>query len=578
MQCVIRNIIRKSRGGISAKEQVVDADILLIGRGNDCGIHLQDPRVLLRHAELTLRKGDVYVAPASGADVRVNGNLTQMVKLSVGDVIRIGPYDLTLEANDQHGKVTIAVELIDALAEDLGLILAQSAIRTGRISLRAMSWAFAIIVLAALFVAPLVTNLFHVSSPSNTLMSRSESNVAAAPTEMWSSGGISAAHKFFGESCETCHVTPFVPVQDITCLGCHESVEHHADPVKFAFASFEGRACQSCHKEHQGNQTIALSNQDFCVDCHKDFAARAPKSELLPVADFGTAHPEFKPTVVTDAALLAFNRDQFISATSPPREDSSLDFPHSKHLRAEGVRDPARGNVQLKCQNCHQPEGGGAYMLPISFEKHCHQCHALKFDVYVPDRELTHGKPEEMFKQVSDVYDAVAMRGGYEEPEAPPLIRRRAGEPLTPTQKKEALDWSAEKTNAILNGRFGKGQCDGCHKIFETTASSGPTGAGWGVEPVLASTNWYPKARFDHGRHRDMQCETCHQAKLSVASSDVLMPSISTCRSCHGGEHATDKVPSTCISCHGFHRKGLDPMKKTAAEAHGPVSKPVAKP
>jgi predicted component of type VI protein secretion system len=104
MQCVIRNIVRKSRGGISAKEQVADADILLVGRGNDCGIHLQDPRVLLHHAELTLRKGELYVAPASGADVRVNSNLTQMVKLSIGDVIKVGPYDLTLEANDLQGN------------------------------------------------------------------------------------------------------------------------------------------------------------------------------------------------------------------------------------------------------------------------------------------------------------------------------------------------------------------------------------------------------------------------------------------------------------------------------------------
>jgi predicted CXXCH cytochrome family protein len=578
VQVLIRNIVRKSRGGIAAKEQTVDAEVLLVGRGNDCGIHLPDPRVLLHHAEFTLRKGDLYVAPASGADVRVNGNLTQMIRLAVGDVIKIGPYDLTLEANNQSGQVTLAVELVQALGEDIERILAQSSVRTGRLSIRSLSWTLALTMAFALFAAPWIMSWFHEPTPRLIVLNTRDRAVPSAPTEIWSSGGISSAHKFFGDSCETCHVKAFIPVADVTCLTCHEGIEHHADPQKFAFASFEERTCQNCHKEHQGNQTIALSNQGFCTDCHKDFAKDAPKSDLLSAADFGTAHPDFKPTVVTDSALHTIDRSTFMSATPPPREDSSLDFPHDRHMRTGGVRDPVRGNVQLECTNCHQADGGGGYMLPISFDKHCHQCHALKFDVFVPDRELMHGKPEEMFKQVRDIYDAVAMRGGYTEPEAPELIRRRPGTPLTTAQKKEALDWSAAKAEAILNGRFGRGQCDSCHKIFESTASGGPTGAGWGVEPVSAANIWYPKSRFTHSGHRDMECGTCHQAKTSVTSADVLMPAIGTCRACHGGEHATDKVPSTCISCHGFHRDDLDPMKKVAEAPHATNMSAAAKP
>ncbi len=562
MRFILRNIIRKSRGGAAVKEQIVDAEILLAGRGNDCGVHLPDPRVLLHHAEFTLRKGELYVAPASGADLRVNDNITQMIRLAKGDVVKIGPYDLIVEVNNQQGEVVLSVELVLPLDNDMTRIAAQSNIQTGHFSIRALSWGLALFVAVTFFTVPWVMSVFPDPGPQLNSQKTPLYLTTSTPTAFWSSGDISTAHRFFGEACKTCHVTPFIPVTDGACLSCHKSTEHHADPLKFQFASFEGRACQSCHKEHQGNRTIALSHQEFCAECHQDFNKNAPKSDLLAASDFGTAHPDFKPTLVIDSAIHQVERSQFISASPPPREDSSLDFPHDRHLRVTGVRDPVRGNIKLDCKNCHETDSSGAYMLPISFDKHCHQCHALKFDIYVPDRELMHGKPKEMFKQVSDVYDAIAMRGGYEEPESPPLIRRRPGVQLTEVEKKEALDWAASKTSAILNGRFGKGQCDSCHKIFETPASGGPTGTGWGVEPVSVANAWFPKSRFTHNAHRDTECTTCHRAQTSTTSADVLMPSIATCRTCHGGEHATNKVPSTCISCHGFHRKELDPMKQ----------------
>jgi len=561
VKVLLKFITRKSRGGTSVKEQTADAEILLAGRGNDCGLHLPDARVLLHHAEFTLRKGDLYVAPCPGADVRVNDSLSQMIRLGAGDVVKVGPYDLTLEANDKQGNIVLTVELVQPLGDDLNRILAQAGLKTSKLSVRAMSWAMALLVAIIMFAAPWVASFFHDPAPVRLVLNAADRVVTAAPTQVWTSGGISSAHKFFGDSCETCHVTPFRQVDDPTCLNCHQGIEHHADAQRFSFATFADNTCQNCHKEHQGNRTIALSNQSFCADCHADFKDKAPKSDLLTVSDFGTDHPDFKPTVVIDSALHTADRSIFMGAKTPPREDSSLDFPHDRHMRQGGVRDPVRGNVQLGCENCHQTDGGGGYMLPISFEQHCHQCHVLKFDTFVPDRELMHGKPEEMFKQVRDVYDSVAMRGGYEEPEAPALIRRRPGEQLSAAQKKEALDWAAAKTASILNGRFGKGQCDSCHKLYESTASGGATGAGWGVEPVSAANIWYPKSRFSHGSHRDMECGSCHEARTSVTSADVLMPSIAGCRACHGGEQAADKVPSTCISCHEFHRPGLDPMR-----------------
>ncbi len=561
MQSTIRYLTRKSRGGIAVKEQHVETEILMAGRGNDCAIHLQDPRVLLHHAELTLRSGDIYIAPQPNADVRLNGNLTQMTRVAVGDVVSLGPYELTIEENNGSGGVILAIELVQPLGDDLSRVMAQSAISTGKVSARTLSWAFALVVALTLFAAPWVASWFHQSPALLMVLNTRDRAVPAAPTNIWSTGSVSAAHRFFGDSCETCHVTPFVPVEDKTCSTCHAGVEHHADSTQFQFASFQDKSCQSCHKEHQGHQAIALSDQAFCASCHKDFAKDAPKSSLRSVSDFGTDHPDFRPTIIADAALHVVDRSRAMTDTPAPREDASLKFPHNRHIRPGGVRHPERGNINLGCADCHQTDAGGGYMVPISFEKNCHQCHKLKFDTFIPERELVHGQPEEMFKQIRDVYDSVGMRGGYQEPAAPSLIRRRVGEQLTVEQKKVVLDWSAEKAAAVISGRNGKGLCEGCHVTYQTTASGGSTGAGWGVEPVSASNTWYPKSKFAHGSHRDMECGSCHDAKNSVESADVLMPSIANCRSCHGGEAATDKVPSTCISCHVFHRKDLDPMR-----------------
>ncbi len=93
-------------------------------------------------------------------------------------------------------------------------------------------------------------------------------------------------------------------------------------------------------------------------------------------------------------------------------------------------------------------------MLPVTFERHCHQCHTLNFDVQLPGREMIHGEPKQLFMQISDIYNAAALRGGYEEPNAPEVIRRRPGTPIKEADRAAARNWADEKSENILNGRF----------------------------------------------------------------------------------------------------------------------------
>jgi hypothetical protein len=557
MKVEIKNVTRKARGGTAVKEEFLDSDIILIGRSPACDIRLTDPRVLLEHAQISSRSGGIYLTALSNGSVSVNESLIATRRLDTGDVISIGPYDITVESHMGGDALTVAVEMVEQSDNELESLLSRTNVDIGKVGTtkRVWSWAMFVVFLGALIIWPMVLDLL---TPTNQfdIASANREGMEASPTAVWTSGGISAAHKFFGETCSACHEKPFVQVQDSACLTCHQGIENHATPERFPTASLEDVSCQRCHKEHQGDVSVARNDQGFCVDCHGSLTEDEPRTTLRNVFDFGSAHPDFRPSVVVDASLHVISRDAAMSDAVPPEEASGLTFPHDAHLRPQGVRHPARGNIVLDCGSCHIADASEASFLPITFAETCHQCHELTFDTQLPDRELVHGQPDALFKQIADTYDAVAMRGGYEEPEAPAIIRRRPGTALTEAEKAVAENWAQAKTQTILSGRFGRGQCDECHRTFDNRS----TGV-WVVEPVHINAQWFPKSRFDHLPHGAVECGTCHAAKTSKFSSEVLLPAIEICQSCHGGEDATDRVPSTCITCHGFHFDHQSPMR-----------------
>ena len=58
-----------------------------------------------------------------------------------------------------------------------------------------------------------------------------------------------------------------------------------------------------------------------------------------------------------------------------------------------------------------------------------------------------------------------------------------------------------------------------------------------------------------------MNCTDCHASgPTSQTSTEVMIPGIETCKTCHGTEHAHLQIASTCITCHAFHRPEFGPM------------------
>jgi hypothetical protein len=72
------------------------------------------------------------------------------------------------------------------------------------------------------------------------------------------------------------------------------------------------------------------------------------------------------------------------------------------------------------------------------------------------------------------------------------------------------------------------------------------------VEPPRIPDRWLARGTFHHRSHEAVACNTCHHVAESVSTSDVLLPGISTCATCH---NAKSSPGESCVLCHTFHRR-----------------------
>ncbi len=116
----------------------------------------------------------------------------------------------------------------------------------------------------------------------------------------------------------------------------------------------------------------------------------------------------------------------------------------------------------------------------------------------------------------------------------------------------------------------------GCVKCHEIRANQNKKGVNWDVLPPKIPARWLPHSRFRHNRHDMLECYECHLVRPPVdpqaadvrsdagsifqssSAGDLLMPSIATCRKCHGSPVSTPipgrvKARDDCIECHGYH-------------------------
>jgi hypothetical protein len=220
-------------------------------------------------------------------------------------------------------------------------------------------------------------------------------------------------------------------------------------------------------------------------------------------------------------------------------------------------------------------------MKPIVFEQHCQRCHPLTLSEELGGLgEAPHGPVDEVygFLRRAKLDQLNRTAAANEAPASPNATAPRDAvntrlpkQALLTTEQDDELHREADRlvfrkeADPVVFDREAKRMCAGCHfmvasgNTWEVLAESpdvvGVANARTTEEHQIMPVRWMPHANFDHRAHRAVACSECHAAAVSEDTADILMPSIETCRKCHGGEGdmATGRVGGECVLCHTYH-------------------------
>ena len=579
MAFLIRTIDFTAAGREIVRDRTLDARELTIGRAAENDIHLPDLAVEQRHVKLSDAAGGMLLAEAiGGLGFGINGRVEQSAEIdpNVGAELSLGSSRLAI-SREGSGPVQITVKQVEK-DEGAADALVGFELASALPSKRAMAWTFAGLILILLLSVPVFTHLTR-DPVENDPENPAEGQVVL--DSAWSSGELSLAHHDLENNCEACHVTPFVSVQDETCLTCHEELGEHAkmprlaagmaplstgDAIQWSIAETLGKegplGCVSCHSEHEGPVKLEASDQAFCSDCHVDLDTRLTDVGFGNASDFGKKHPQFRPQFFT--AHFA-DKPQRISFASKPVEMSGLIFPHDVHVdENSGVARMAMSLSQygapLECSDCHSEWSDEALIVkvsqdggkpsdygdfaPVVMEEACEACHSLVFDRAGPNfRNLRHGDVDDLMA------DLATMSRGPRQAVGP--VRDRPGQFGRGGRYNANFGRPMSGYIAVNRALEKNGVCGECHIPTMTDGRRNLT-------PVNLPHRFLMKGAFNHAAHDDdvAECTDCHATGTSDKATDLLIPDLESCRDCHLGETATkteEIVPSSCAMCHGYH-------------------------
>ncbi|MEJ7927692.1 cytochrome c3 family protein [Sphingobium sp. AN641] len=560
-----REIVRASR---------IEKPQISVGRAGGSDVHLTDLAVLPYHVCIERLSGRTLSVRAVGTlGFRVDGKPVMRAEIDAdtGAELRLGAHRITITAGDGD-EIVLSVQRVEALSEatierDEQRAFSLAGKLPGR---RLTAWGLLLAILVGFLAVPIIS---YASRPA--IDTRNIHTVKGdAP---WSSGPLSRAHHALEGKCESCHEKAFVSVRDSACQTCHTRIHDHAsapriamaraepglggkllDRVAAAFGKPPAGACVDCHSEHEGAGPMQPTAQAFCTDCHGSLRERLADTALGDAADFGTAHPQFRPAVMKGGADFAYPLPRFerVSLDARPNEEGALKFPHDVHLaKAGGVARMARRSGQgdaLVCADCHRTSADGVRFEPVEMERDCQSCHSLALETIGGTvRTLRHGDPAQVTADLTAYYRST--------PPARPAqlegaVRRRPGlyaqGQVYAAYFGEVSRRPARADDAVRAVFSPGGACYDCH-IVAPPGANGKTG--WQIAPVHQPMRYMMKGWFDHRAHSTQTCESCHAAPASKRSGDLLLPGIATCRTCHGGEKARAPVPSSCALCHSYH-------------------------
>jgi hypothetical protein len=424
----------------------------------------------------------------------------------------------------------------------------------------------------------------------------------AKDSRVYSSGRMSAAHAVLERECATCHLQQAgafsAKAADSACLACHDGPVHHATATK----SLE---CATCHSEHRGRINISAASNQACAECHSKLESRAGNLPYRAhIRSLQDGHPEFaalRPVAsqtASDPGTIKLNHAIHMKLirrgpNGPPVQLECSDCHRSSSVSASWTyadakytaAKPSYGEldeglaIHAATLSPRAPMTGRELMAPVKFATACASCHALTFDKRF-DEGVPHDKPEVVHAFLIKKFAEYIATHPAELRETRDPSRDLTGRPAPPrSQALTSSQWVAQRTTVAEELLWHK-TCEQCHTLTGTqlqdtsiarwspvSPANAPRIPGGSqaatvapisgsvlpqVAPAKTTVRWMAHAKFDHDAHRGFTCVSCHEKALtSTEMSDVLLPGIATCQTCHapGPDHAE----SRCFECHTYH-------------------------
>ena len=393
--------------------------------------------------------------------------------------------------------------------------------------------------------------------------------VVSRDHRVYSSGSLSRAHAVLEKQCSACHVRQtgalFAKAADSACLDCHDGPAHHASKTA-------SPVCAACHAEHRGRVNLAAASDQACATCHAGLRNSRPDTRYASrIHSLRDGHPEV-------AALRQI-------AETAAGDSATIKLNHAIHMKPIR-RGPNGVLVNLECANCHRPTSAeadltysdakyraaavsynaGDEMLPISagtlsrpkpitgrelmaqvkFANACAACHLLTFDQRF-DEGVPHDKPAVIHAFLLKKFEQYIAEHPSELRVTRDPTQELGGKRISPQVRVlTGSEWVTERM-AEAEELLWRKTCKQCHALTISRDRALPQ-----VAAANVKTQWMPHAKFDHDAHRGFSCVSCHaKALTSTEASDILLPGIAICKTCHGP--GPDHADARCSECHTYH-------------------------
>ena len=563
MEILVRQSLATDNPDAFFTDRALDTTHLRIGSAADADVQLGGNGIQAYHAEIQRSRGKLQIVCSRGSTVNVNGKAGRKFNLSSGDSIAIGDHVLDVLEPPAGFDLALSVGTASEQASTFEGAY-QTDLRQTRLQPRMLAWILSLTVLGIAMLIPLA---YHFLSRSQ-IDPGSSLGAWLIDDTIWSSGPLHEAHASLDNNCKSCHVRLFQRVSNESCNDCHEDTQDHivaVDENNHLPIAINDR-CASCHREHnEPVSSLTIDAVSLCTDCHGKHKLQTGESTIAEVADFAEdLHPAFSVSLTTAPAAGSFDKADTWPirrvALTDADENSQLKFNHEVHI--DKSRVTLNSGDAPGCTDCHRLNADGEHFGSINFESDCASsgCHQLELD---PRNRLPHGQPNIAIAAIEGYY--LRKFGNPDQPAgAASVARRRRLDQASDEEKCTASAWQCAMQLAArkVEQQFTKTGCITCHNIEDT---GGETLERFRVAVVKLTTDYHPAARFDHNSHGiivesngdsaagDDACEFCHAAAQSEKSSDLLLPAIDNCTTCHNGPQREHNVPLGCIDCHAYH-------------------------